>query len=120
MTNLRFQFFIGLLLLTTLLVFSAIFFRYTAQIAQEMPPESVQMLQQAVAQAETKHHGHGTSIVRKFINFVKNIQRSSARKLKKEPKPVFTPLPEEEDESGLPPSLQDPNQAKRVTDPTKE
>lgn len=120
MTSFRFQFLIGLLLITVLLVFSAIFFRYTAQIAQQMPPESVQILQQAVVNTERNRQGHGTSVVKKLINFIKNVQHNTARKLKKDPSPVFTPLPNKEQEKGLPPALQDSEQSKRVTDPLKK
>lgn len=121
MTNLRFQFLIGLLLVTVLLIFSALFFRFTAQVAQQMPAESVQLLQQAVAQAEQNRKGNkGTFIVNRLINFIKNTQRNTVRKFKKEPSPVFTPLPDEELEEGIPSSLQDPEQSKRVTDPLKK
>lgn len=127
MTRLRFQFFIGLLLVVAIVGFSATFLRYTAQIAKEMPQESVQMLQQAATQAEQNHKAHGTPIIRKFIRFVQNIQKNSAHKIKEAPSvstrvlPTFAPAPKPApQEPAIPPALQDPDQKKRVTDPLKQ
>ena len=107
MTKVRFQFLVGLILLIVLLSFSAIFFRYTAQIAAEMPRESVEMLQQATHQTERKGKKHTASVAKRFTYFIQNIQKNMSKSTDKKEKEKPSPL-------------EDPKQSQRVTDPLKQ
>lgn len=81
MNKLRFEWLVGLLLITSLMTLSAVFCRFTLRIAAEMPKESIELLQKTNHQAQQqKSLRSAGSVSSKIERFVVGVQQSLRRR----------------------------------------
>ena len=81
MNKLRFEWLVGLLLITSLITLSAVFCRFTLRVAAEMPKESLQQLQKASHYAQQQKHSQAKSaFLLRLEQFIVGVQQSARHK----------------------------------------